>query len=287
MNYVVPRLLATPYILLLPSFLYMILVMGYPILYAVNLAFRDPHTGALTLSNFVQAIKFYKFNEALLYTFAIVLVVIVLDFIIATLLAIYFLTCKFKGSNLVFYISIIPLALSDVAAALIWYNMLSPTGYLNKLLLSLGVIDNPIQFFGYAFRHMTFIAIVLAEVWRTTALVFIIIYANLQLINKEYFEAADVFGLGFVNKLRYVILPLLKPALETALIIRTLFALQVYATPLILSGLDIPVLSTITYYWFTEYMNASVASVYALLVGFITVILGFTYIRTLRVEYRV
>ncbi|MFZ8788812.1 MAG: carbohydrate ABC transporter permease [Acidilobaceae archaeon] len=279
--------LHTPYIFLIPSFLYMMLVMGYPILYAVNLALRDPVTGELTFNNIILAYKYYKFNEALFYTFAIILAVITLDFIIATLTAIYFFTYKFKGSQLVFYIFIVPLALSDVAAALIWYAMLSPTGYFNKFLLSLGVIEDPIQFFGYAFRDRTFIAIALAEVWRTTALVFIILYASIQLLNKEYFEAADVFGFSFLDKLRHIIIPLLKPAIESALVIRTLFALQVYATPLVLSGLDIPVLSTITYYWFTERFNVHVASVYALLIGFITLTLGILYIRVLRVRYEV
>lgn len=281
------RALRSPYILLTPSFLYMIIIMGYPILYAINLALRDPTTNEFTFNNIVVAYRYYKFGEALLYTFIIIFAVIILDFILATLIALYFFTSRFKGSQLVFYIFIIPLTLSEVAAALIWYTMLSPTSHLNKFLLELGVIEEPLQLFGYVFRHRTLLAIIIAEVWRTTALVFIILYANMQLLNREYFEAADVFGFSFPDKLRHIILPLLKPAIESALIIRTLLALQVYATPLVLSGLDIPVLSTITYYWFTERFNINVASVYALIIGVIALTLGSLYIRTLRVRYEV
>jgi len=262
----------------------MLTLMGYPIVNAILVALRGP-SGELTLDNFRVMIGDFYFREALIFTLLLTFVVVPLETLIAVVLALYFAMTRFKGSALALYIFILPLAISDIAAALLWYNILTSGGFLNKVLLNLGVIDKPIYFFGYAYRHMEFIAIVLAEVWRSTAIVFVILYAGVQLVNRELLEAADVFGMSFTQKLRYVLIPLLKPSIEAALLVRTLFALQIFATPLALAGLDIPVLASVTYYWLTERWNAQVATCYALTIGAITIAVGFIYIRLLRARH--
>ncbi|MEM1929987.1 MAG: sugar ABC transporter permease, partial [Thermofilaceae archaeon] len=173
------------------------------------------------------------------------------------------------------------LAVSEVAAALLWYTMLSSSGFLNKALMRIGLISRPIYFFGYQFRDRTLLAIILTEIWRATAIVFVIIYAGLQMINREYLEAADVFGMSFWQKLRYVILPLLKPSIQTALVIRTLFALQIVGPIFVLGGEYVRVLATEVVYWYSMRLNPAVASAWAVLVGAVTLALGGLYIKLL------
>ncbi len=191
----------------------------------------------------------------------------------------------FKGKDFTIYALTIPLTISDVAAGLIWYSMLSPSGFLNKLLLNIGLINNPIYFFGYQYRHMEFLAIVLAELWRATSIVFVIILAGLQMISHEYLDAAEVFGADYWTRLRKIVIPLLKPSIQSALIIRTLFAMQIFGIVWILAGRDIPILAGEGFYRLTELKEYDVASIYALVIAGLSIILGALYIKFMKAEY--
>ncbi|MEM0439105.1 MAG: sugar ABC transporter permease [Sulfolobales archaeon] len=222
-----------------------------------------------------------RLGEVALYTTLIIATVIPAQIVIAIFASLFFLN-RFRGRELVLYLFIAPLAINEVAAALIWYTMLSSSGFLNKLLINTGVISAPIYFFGYEFIDRTLLAIFLTEVWRATPIVFIIIYAGMQMISRDYLEAADVFGLNLWQKLRYIILPLIKPYIQTALIIRTLFALQVVGPIFILAGEYVRVLATEVVYWYSMRLNPGVASAWALLIGLVTLLLGGLYIKLLR-----
>ena len=115
------------------------------------------------------------------------------------------------------------------------------------------MVDMLLQFFGGASPvgcrncspHETPVAllaaIVLAEVWRATAIVLVILVAGLQLIPKEFGEAADIFGATPWTALPRITLPLLKPTLQSALILRTVLAFEVFAVVYALGGRNFPV----------------------------------------------
>lgn len=132
---------------------------------------------------------------------------------------------------------------------------------------------------------MEFLAIVIAEVWRATAIVFVILVAGLQMISKEYLEAAEVFGAGYWTRLRKIVIPMLKPSIQSALIIRTLFAMQVFGIVWILAGRDIPVLAGEGFYQLVEIKDYGVASIYALTIAALSILLGALYIKFLKAEY--
>ncbi len=273
-----------PYILLAPTAVYMAVFVGYPLVEAVVLAFQDPDTGAFSLANFERLAADFHFWDALRFTFMLAVIIIPLQVLLALTVTLL-LGTRFKGSDLVLYIFVIPLTISDVAAGLIWYNILTESGYLNRLLVNAGLLSKPIHFFGYAYRNMEVLAIIITEVWRATAIVFVILFAGFQMIGQDYIEAADVFGASSIQKLRYIILPLLKPSLQTALIIRTLFALQVFGVVWILAGRDIPVLAGEAYYWQVEIKNPNIAAAYALLIAASSIFVGWLYVKLLKPEY--
>ena len=273
-----------PYFLFAPALSYIMVLVGYPLIQAVQLAFTDPSTGAFSSVNFQTLINDPHFWDALRNTFLLALIVIPIQVFLALIIALLINT-RFKGHNTLLYIVTLPLTISDVAAGLIWYSILAPRGFLNKFLINAHIISKPIYFFGYAFRHMEFLALVATEVWRATAIVFVIIFAGLQMISRDYLEAAEVFGATFRQKLRYIILPLLKPSLQAALLIRTLFALQIFGVVWILAGRDIPVLAGEAYYWQTDVRNYHVASAYAIIIALISIIISFIYITTLKPHY--
>ena len=83
----------------------------------------------------------------------------------------------------------------------------------------------------------------LAEVWRATAIMMVILVAGMGLIPKEYGEAAEVFGASPLAEVsRRVTLPMLKPSLQTALILRVILAFEVFAVVVALGGTQMPVL---------------------------------------------
>ncbi|HDJ83473.1 MAG TPA: sugar ABC transporter permease [Desulfurococcaceae archaeon] len=273
----------TPYFLILPTLAYMIFFIGYPLVQGIMLAFFDEQ-GRFTLEN-VNYLLYGPgslFWDALKYTILLAAVIIPIQVSIAFGLALLF-NLRFPGKNAALYTVILPLTISDVAAGLIWYVMLGQYGFFNKILMNLGIISHPIIFFGI--KDMEFIAIVITEIWRATAIVFIIIYAGLQMISHEYYEAAEVFGATTWQRFRYIVFPLLLPSLQAALIIRTLFAFQIFGVVWTLAGRDIPVLAGEAYYAQTELLRPGVASLYALIIAGLSIAVGALYIKFFKAKY--
>ncbi|EHR78763.1 ABC transporter permease [Thermococcus litoralis DSM 5473] len=271
-----------PYLLILPAFAYLLFFVGYPLVQALYTAFTQ--NGQFSLATVRKTFADPYFWEALKYTIALAGVIVPTQVGLALILALA-VNRAFKGKDLTIYALTIPLTISDVAAGLIWYSMLSPSGFLNKLLLNIGLIHQPIYFFGYQYRHMEFLAIVLAELWRATSIVFVIILAGLQMISNEYLEAAEVFGADYWTRLRKIVIPLLKPSIQSALIIRTLFAMQIFGIVWILAGRDIPILAGEGFYRLTELKEYDVASIYALVIAGLSLLLGALYIKFMKAEY--
>ena len=273
----------TPYFLILPTLAYMVFFIGYPLVQGIMLAFFD-EKGRFTLEN-VNYLLYGPgslFWDALKYTILLAAVIIPIQVSIAFGLALLF-NLRFPGKNASLYTVILPLTISDVAAGLIWYVMLGQYGFFNKILMNLGIISHPIIFFGI--KDMEFIAIVITEIWRATAIVFIIIYAGLQMISHEYYEAAEVFGATTWQRFRYIVFPLLLPSLQAALIIRTLFAFQIFGVVWTLAGRDIPVLAGEAYYAQTELLRPGVASLYALIIAGLSIAVGALYIKFFKAKY--
>jgi multiple sugar transport system permease protein len=108
------------------------------------------------------------------------------------------------------------------------------------------------------------------------------VVAGLQVIPNEYDEAAQVFGATFWQRLRHVTLPLVKPSLQVALILRTILALQAFAVAQALTGRNFPLLVGETYEWFVTLQNPAVASAVALVVLGISLLTSVVYLRALR-----
>ena len=270
-----------PYLLFLPTIIYLLLFMGYPLVKAMILVFTEEGTTGFTLSNFSSMFSDSTFWSALINTLLFAVVIIPLQVLLALLLALL-INSKFRGYMTVLYIITIPLALSDVSAALMSYNIFAPAGYINKLLISLGIIKNPIYFFGFLYHGREFWTIVITEVWRATPLVFVILLAGLQMIGKEYFEAADVFGFSPLQKFFYITLPLIKPSLQSALLLRTLFAFQIFGVVWLLAGRDIPILAGEAFYWQSEMQNYNMAAAYGFIIAIISVLISWVYLTFLK-----
>jgi multiple sugar transport system permease protein len=152
----------------------------------------------------------------------------------------------------------------------------------------LGLIAAPVAYLTADTRYWIIIAICLAEIWRATAIVMVVVVAGLQAIPLEVLEAADLFGAGLWKRLRYVILPMLRPSLQVALILRTILALQVFAVVIALSGGDVvTVLANEAYRQYYDLRNVNVAAAFAGLILLLSMVSAVFYLRTVRTNEEV
>jgi len=276
-----PRVNWTPYVLVLPAFVFLGLFFIYPMVQAIWLAVTDPQSGAFTLSHFRRMSGDLYFRQAIRYTLTITALAVPLQVMLGLAIALLVNT-RFRGHSAFLYLTAVPIGISDLAAGLIWLSIFTERGYLNAVLQKLGLIEVPAIFLSVERPDWLLGAVVLTEVWRATAIVMVILLAGLQLIPKDYAETASVFGAGRWQTLRHVILPLLGPSLQTALIIRTILAFQLFATVVILAGRQIPVLAGEAYFWYSLYRSPNVASAYAVLILLFSGSITWLYLRFLR-----
>jgi multiple sugar transport system permease protein len=270
-----------PYLLLLPSLIYLAIFFAWPMIQAFGLAFRGPD-GEFTAQFFQRAVNDAAFWPAMRTTLLLVFTIVPLQFIFALIMALL-VTSGLRGSSMLIYFYAIPIAVSDLAAGIVWFSIFTERGYLNTVLQGLGFLDRPFIFLQYG-SSWPIIAIILAEIWRATSIVFVILVAGLQGIPKEYDEAAEVFGANWWNRLWHVTLPMLRPSIQVALILRTILAFQVFAVVVALTGEAVRVLASEAYQWYSIWRNLPVAAAYAAIILVITMITTVIYLRALRTQ---
>lgn len=270
----------TPYALLLPSAVFLLVFFAYPMFQAFVMAFRVKD-GVWGLQNFQTMIKDVAFAPALRYTLLLIVIIIPVQFVLALVMALL-VQARLRFSGLFLYIYAIPLGISELAAGIVWFAIFTDRGYLNTLLTGIGLLEKPFIYLSYQRTGWLLFAVVLAEAWRATSIIMVILVAGLQSIPHEYLEAADIFGATLWDKIRRVILPLLRPSLQVALILRTILAFQVFAVALAVAGRSITLLAAEAYRWYGSYRNANVAAAYAALIMLLSIASTALYLWGLR-----
>jgi multiple sugar transport system permease protein len=265
-----------PYLLLLPSLVYMAIFFAAPMFQSFGLAFQDG-TGAWSTAAFERMLNDAQFTRALVTTVALLLLILPIQFALAMAMALI-VNSRLRGSGLWLYVFALPLGISELAAGIIWFSIFTERGWLNSILGGLGILERPFIFLNPQEPFWLIFAVVIAESWRATAIVMIILVAGLQSIPREYLEAADVFGATTWQKIRRVILPLLRPSLQTALILRTILAFQVFATVIAIAGRGLTVLAAEAYRWYGELRDVHVAASYAGLILLLSVTATILYL---------
>ncbi|SDW47005.1 carbohydrate ABC transporter permease [Roseicitreum antarcticum] len=271
---------ALPYLLLLPASAFLLVFFFYPFgLVVVESMTRD---GAWTTGNFTRMTDHWKFGQAVWNTIWLTAIVVPVQLVMALTMASVVQKLK-TGRSALLYIFAIPLGISDLAAGLIWLAIFEQSGFLNSILHSFGIIDRPQLFLGYQSVWVIFLAVCLAEIWRATAIMMVILVAGLGLIPKEYNEAAEVFGASRWQRFTRVTLPMLRPSLQTALILRILMAFEVFAVVVALGGTTLPVLMGETFQWQFQLQDRGVAAAYAMVILGLSVAFSLIVLRLLHV----
>lgn len=130
---------------------------------------------------------------------------------------------------------LIPWAIPTVVSAKMWGWMLHDVyGVVNAILLHIGLIDRPVAW--TASPQLAMAALIAVDVWKTTPFVALLLLAGLQMLPKEYFEAARVDGASSLMQFFRITLPLMRPALAIAVIFRVLDAMRIFDLVYVLTG---------------------------------------------------
>jgi len=242
------------------------------------------NTGQLTTGFIEKMVNDRFFMPALKTTLLLMVIIIPVQFVLAITMALV-IQAGLKGNTIFLYIFAIPLGVSDLAVGILWFSIFTHHGFLNTILQGLGFIDSPVTYLSADMRHWILVAVWLAEVWRATSIVMVIVVSGLQAISEEVLEAAEVFGATLWQRIRHVILPLLRPSLQVALILRTILAIQVFAVVIALGGGDVvTVLANETYRQYSDFRNPNVAAAYAGFILLLSMLSAVIYLRTIRTQ---
>jgi multiple sugar transport system permease protein len=253
-----------PYWLILPTVAYLGLFFVWPMIQGFGLALRD-ETGSWTFTAFDTMVHDAAFDDAMRFTFLLILVIVPIQFVLAFGMALL-LNARLRGGGIFLYIFLLPLAISDLAAGIAWSAIFTERGYLNTILERTGVIEQPFIFLDPTSQTQLVLCVAAAEIWRSTTFMMVILFAGLQGIPRDYVEAAEVFGAGFLQRVRHVIFPMLKPSIQVALLLRLIFAFEVFAVVIALTGSGATVLAAEAYKWQTTNMNEHVAAAYSMVI---------------------
>jgi multiple sugar transport system permease protein len=234
------------------------------------------------MANFQQVTSHWKFPISLQNTLLLAAAVVPIQLALALLMA-TMVNGMGKGRDLVLYVWTIPLGISDLAAGIIWLAIFEQSGFLNSMMSGIGLIERPMNLLTYNNATLVFVAIMLAEIWRATAIMLVILVAGIGLIPKEYYEAAEVFGASPWKRFTRITLPLLRPSLSTALVLRVILAFEVFAVVQALGGTLFPVLMGETYNYQFELLNGGAAAAVALVILGISIAATLVILRVLRV----
>ncbi|MBI5545879.1 MAG: ABC transporter permease subunit [Deltaproteobacteria bacterium] len=249
---------------------------------------RTPWLGApfVGLANYLELLSSPRFWGALGRTAFFTGMSVVLELGLGLVLALG-LNRAFRGRGLARAAVLLPWAVPTVVAAIIWRFMFdSRAGIAHAALADLGVVEPTFVWFVDAAG--AWVPVILADVWKTTPFVALLLLAGLQSIDESLYEAAKVDGAGALSQLVYITLPLLRPALLVALLFRTLDSFRVFDLIYVLTGggpgtATEPV-SLLTFSTLLEHLRFGLGSALSMVVFGVSFLVAVLYLRVLGAE---
>jgi multiple sugar transport system permease protein len=243
------------YTLLAPSLILLAIVIIYPVLNAIIMSFQkdsglDPATGFFSeggpagFENYTHWLLQQctapgggslacppgtlgaQFWDSMGTTFFFTVVTVAFETVLGFWMAII-MARAFRGRSLIRAAVLVPWAIPTAVTAKLWFFIFAFEGIANKL------FGTQILWTGSEWPAKW--AIIIADVWKTTPFMALLILAGLQLIPDEVYEAAKVDGASTWQRFRLITLPLVKPALMVAILFRVLDALRMYDLPAIMT----------------------------------------------------
>lgn len=230
----------TGWILTIPALILLLLVFAYPILrafwqsvFTINLGnqLNPAFSGFYNYGRMAQDGRFWQsLWNSTIFTFASVAIELVLGMAIALVLH-----QSFRGRGVVRTIAILPWALPTALIALAWTWIFNDQfGVVNDILLRLGIINSGINWLGDPTLAM--ISVIVADVWKTTPFISILLLAGLQSISNDLYEAQAIDGATPWQSFWRITIPLLMPQIVIALLFRLAQSFGIFDLIAVMTG---------------------------------------------------
>ena len=266
------------WLLCAPAFTIMVAVTGYPIVYAIYLSLqrydlRFPSQAKfIGLSNYAAVLSSPYWWDAFVVTLVITLISVAIELVLGMALAVVMHRTIF-GRGTVRTSILIPYGIVTVVAAFSWQYAWTPsTGYLSALFSESAPLTHQLQ---------AIAVIILAEVWKTTPFMALLLMAGLALVPEDLQKAAKVDGATAWQRFVRVTLPLMKPAILVALLFRTLDAFRIFDNIFVLTsgGHNTGSVSILGYDNLFSALNLGIGSAISVLIFISVAIIAFLFIK--------
>jgi len=279
------RLDVLPYVLVAPVAIFIIGLAIVPALFTIIESFftvneLDPPTRFSGLSNFVELFHNHAVTNSAANTAFYVVVGVALSTVLGIAMAVL-LQRPFRGRGLVIAILILPWALPGVVEGILWSGIFDPNaGLINNLIATLHFGAGNGVLLGQN-RLLTVGLIELVQVWQMTPLSTLLIFAALQLIPEELYEAATVDGANGWRRFLSITLPLARPGIAVAMVQALIATLNIFDQPYVLNGAASTGSSVTMETYFVSFQNLNFGQGYALslVVALVTVALSLLVVR--------
>jgi len=260
-----------------PLVLFLLIFTLLPVIHVFIISFISPHTLKFSLINYKTLLTQQEFVTSFFNTLAIALGSLALEIGAGLILALI-LSSRPKGTGLIKSFFMLPLAIPTVVAAVMMSYLFSSSGWVNRILIDTGIIAEPVIWMKGGVKSI--FTVIVADSWKVTPLVMLILLAGLQSIDRQLYQAARIDGAGGFYIFRRITLPLLMPSITAAVIIRGIDAFRIFSLALVLMGENLKVIGTYAYLEYAEYGNRYLSAASSAILFLIIMTAAVFYIRT-------
>ena len=225
--------------MLTPTLIVLLVMTAYPLIFTFVYSFTDynylkgtENASFVLFDNYVSLFKNGYFQQAVWNTIKFTILAVVLEMALGLLIAVFVNSLK-RGLKIMRTLLLLPYLLPAVTVALSWRMMLSANyGIINQFLKGLGL---PV-FNWFMDTKTAFGTILLIDVWQNVPFVFLLLYASLQSVSENQYEAARIDGAGFFQQFWYITLPNIKGSLALCALLRTIDTFRLFEKVNVLTG---------------------------------------------------
>jgi multiple sugar transport system permease protein len=266
------------WLLCAPAAIVMLAVTGWPIIYSLwlslqryDLRFPDQRE-FVGLDNYIAVLSDGYWWTAFGVTTGITVVSVIIELVLGMALALV-MHRTLVARGLVRTVTLIPYGIVTVVAAFSWfYAWNTDTGYLTAMFNAEAPLTD---------RFASLGIVILAEVWKTTPFMALLLMAGLALVPDDLLKAAQMDGAGGWQRFTKVIIPVMKPAILVALLFRTLDAFRIFDNIFVLTkgANDTSSVSMQTYNNLIKGLNLGIGSTMSVLIFIAVAIIAFIFIK--------
>ena len=220
-------------LLMAPAAVFLAIFVAWPVVRLLVDSFFDVDALAGTrefvgIGNYIKALTSADFLAAAVRTVVYTVIVVTFEFVLGLATALLFNTLGDR-SRIFRTIFLYPLMIAPVVAGLLWrFLLIDNFGIIGALLANAGILSDPNQIGWLSNPNIVLFAVAIPDIWLTTSFMTLVLFAGLQNLPGDVLEAARLDGVGGWRLLTRIMVPLLRPVIAVALIVRGIDAAKAF-----------------------------------------------------------